>query len=52
MISYKIKRDSLKQKPYRVKKLVEPNESPLNFDILRPILIDEIRNIVEEMYKE
>ena len=52
MITYRIKRDSLKQRPYRVKKHVEPNESPLDFDILRPILIDEIRNIVEEMNEE
>lgn len=52
MIIYRIKRDSLKQKPYRVKKLVKPNESPLNFDILKPLLIDEIRNIVEEQNEE
>lgn len=52
MITYSIRRESLKKRPYRCKKKVSREEAPLNLDAIRQILIEEIRNIVEEDNKK
>lgn len=48
MITYSIRRESLTKRPYRCKKKVSPGENPLNFEIIRPILIDEIKNYIKD----
>lgn len=48
MITYRISREALAQRPYHCKKKVSPEENPLNFEIIRPILIDEIKNYIKD----